>query len=674
MPTGSGKSLCYQIPALIRNGVGVVISPLIALMEDQVTALRQSGINACYINSTLNLAELRRIENQLLSAEIDLLYIAPERLNNSYTLNLLQRIEIALFAIDEAHCVSQWGHDFRVDYLKLSRLREQFPQVPLIALTATANQKTREEILFRLAMQDCNQFIGSFDRPNIQYQIVQKNQAKQQLLQFIRRFHSGDSGIVYCLSRKKVEEIAAWLCEKNISALAYHAGMDNRVKQQNQQRFSREEGGVMVATIAFGMGINKPDVRFVAHLDLPKSIEGYYQETGRAGRDGQAATAWMAYGLQDVMTLSRMLAESSAEPARKRIEYNKLDAMLALCEIVSCRRQAILGYFDETAPESCGNCDNCLQKVETWDGTIAAQQALSTIYRTGQIFGVNHLIDVLLGKKKANVQKHGHDQISTFGIGKQLDQKQWRSVFRQLVVKAYVSIDYQAYGALKLAEKCRPVLKGEARLFLRKSEAETVKQSSLNRRAEINKANQPLWQALKSKRTELAQEQEVPPFVIFHDATLMELLEIKPKSLEQMRQISGIGEKKLNLYGQVFLDVLLSEVITEEKPDEQELSDTAFESLNLFKTYQSVSKVSSLRNIKDETVYNHLAQAIEKGLISLDAIVDLNSEEINFIEEAFLQHSDEQFSSLKPIYDRLEGDYSYSVLRCIRADLQSRTG
>jgi ATP-dependent DNA helicase RecQ len=431
MPTGGGKSLCYQIPAMIRPGVGIVISPLIALMQDQVNALHQLGVNAAFLNSTLSMDEVRGVEQQLLQNQLDLLYIAPERLTSTWTQSLLQRLNIALFAIDEAHCVSQWGHDFRVDYLQLSLLHEKFPQIPRIALTATADEKTRVEIIKRLALEQAGSFVSGFDRPNIRYRIVQKQNAKQQLLNFIRIEHAGDAGIVYCLSRKKVESIAKWLSEKGINALPYHARLANQVKQQNQHRFLMEEGVVIVATIAFGMGIDKPNVRFVAHLDLPKSIEGYYQETGRAGRDGEPANAWMTYGLQDVITLRQMLADSKADEIHKRVEFHKLDAMLALCEQVNCRRQALLAYFGDELKQGCGNCDTCLEPVETWDGTVAAQQALSCIYRTEQRFGVNYLIEVLLGKSTERIQNFGHDKQSTFGIGKELDEKQWRSLIRQ---------------------------------------------------------------------------------------------------------------------------------------------------------------------------------------------------------------------------------------------------
>ncbi|MDD5633400.1 MAG: DNA helicase RecQ, partial [Methylococcales bacterium] len=468
MPTGGGKSLCYQIPALIRPGVGIVISPLIALMQDQVSALLQLGVKAAFLNSTLSQEDVRGIERQLLDNELDLLYIAPERLTSGRTLALFQRIRIALFAIDEAHCVSQWGHDFRVDYLLLSMLHEQFPAIPRIALTATADEKTRQEIILRLQLEQAPLFLSGFDRPNIRYRIVQKQNARQQLMDFIEAEHTGDSGIVYCLSRNKVDETAEWLRTKGVNALAYHAGMANDLRYKHQHRFLMEDGLVIVATIAFGMGIDKPNVRFVAHLDLPKSVEAYYQETGRAGRDGLPANAWMAYGLQDVITLRRMLAGSNADEAHKRLELHKLDAMLALCEQVHCRRQSLLNYFGDHLEQPCNNCDTCLETVETWDGTLVAQQALSTIYRTGQRYGVGYLIDVLRGKLTERIVSSAHDKQSTFGIGKKLDEQQWSSVFRQLVARGLVSVNFDHFGVLQLTDACRPILRGEQQLMLRK--------------------------------------------------------------------------------------------------------------------------------------------------------------------------------------------------------------
>ena len=540
MPTGGGKSLCYQIPALIRPGVGIVISPLIALMQDQVSALLQLGVKAAFLNSTLSLEEVRRIEQQLLNNELDLLYIAPERLTSARTLALFERIQIALFAIDEAHCVSQWGHDFRVDYLQLSMLHEQFPDIPRIALTATADEKTRQEIILRLQLEQAPLFLSGFDRPNIRYRIVQKQNARQQLIDFIHAEHAGDAGIVYCLSRKKVDETAEWLRTKGVNALAYHAGMASDLRYQHQHRFLMEDGLVIVATIAFGMGIDKPNVRFVAHLDLPKSVEAYYQETGRAGRDGLPANAWMAYGLQDVITLRRMLADSNADEAHKRLEMHKLDAMLALCEQVHCRRQALLNYFGDHLEQPCNNCDTCLETVETWDGTLVAQQALSCIYRTGQRFGVGYLIDVLRGKLTERIISFGHDKQSTFGIGKELDEQQWSSVFRQLVARGLVAVNFDHFGVLQLTDACRPILRGEQQLILRKDikpeKIKPGKKTASSKTVSKGEINAALWDALRAKRREIADAQDVPPYIIFHDATLMAMLEARPAN----RQANGI--------------------------------------------------------------------------------------------------------------------------------------
>ncbi len=668
MPTGGGKSLCYQIPAISRSGVGIVISPLIALMQDQVSALHLLGVKAAFLNSTLSISEARAVEQQLVENQLDLLYIAPERLTSAWTLSLFERINIALFAIDEAHCVSQWGHDFRVDYLQLSLLHQKFPAIPRIALTATADEKTREEIIKRLALDQAQSFISGFDRPNIRYRIVQKQNAKQQLLNFIRLEHTGDAGIVYCLSRKKVEATAKWLVEKGINALPYHARLDHQIKRNNQHRFLMEEGVVIVATIAFGMGIDKPNVRFVAHLDLPKSIEGYYQETGRAGRDGEPANAWMAYGLQDVITLRQMLAGSNADEAHKRVEFHKLESMLALCELVSCRRQALLAYFGDELNHNCGNCDTCLEPVETWDGTVPAQQALSCIYRTEQRFGVNYLIDVLLGKSNERIKNFGHDKQSTFAIGKDLDEKQWRSVFRQLVAKGFVEVDFEGYGAFKLTEQCRPVLRGEKTLMLRKDVApEKVRGKKTTQKANIEGQNKILWEALRAKRREIADAQDIPSFVVFHDATLMAMLDEMPENLQQMSYISGVGEKKLELYGETFLEVLQQFSVLDLIDTTSELTDTVTETVELIRLGNSVEKVAQQRELKEETVYTHLSQALEDGIVQLTDVVDLTEQEIQSIEDAISNLPEQQRNALKPVFEFFDETYSYSILRCVRA-------
>jgi ATP-dependent DNA helicase RecQ len=667
MPTGSGKSLCFQIPALIRPGVGIVISPLIALMQDQVSALLQLGIKAAFLNSSLSFEESQLTEQQLLNGELDLLYIAPERLANQRTLELFDRLPIALFAIDEAHCVSQWGHDFRADYLRLCLLHERYPQVPRIALTATADDRTRKEIQYRLGLEQAQLFLSGFDRPNIRYRIVQKQQSRQQLLEFIETEHSGDAGIVYCLSRKKVDETAQWLTGKGIQALSYHAGMTNVERQHNQHQFLMQDSLVMVATIAFGMGIDKPNVRFVAHLDLPKSIEGYYQETGRAGRDGLPANAWMAYGLQDVITLRRMLAESNANETQKRIEYNRLDAMLALCEQVHCRRQSLLGYFGDTLEQPCGNCDTCLEPVETWDGTLAAQQALSCIHRTEQRFGVAYLVDVLLGNATERIIRFGHDKQSTYGIGKSLDEKQWHSVFRQLVARGLVAVDFENFGALRLTEACRPILRGEQQLMLRKDlQVEKTKAGKLSKSSHKSKSiNSLLWDALRDKRRELAERQDVPPYIIFHDACLMAMMEHKPSTLEQLSRRPGVGERKLELYGKQFLAI-----IQEFGDISTTISDTASESVDLFKLGFSIPKIAEKRSLKETTIYGHLAQYLEQGQLRLADVVNLPEQEIKHIEEIIINLPEDQKNALKPVYEAFSGAYTYDILRCVRAALQ----
>jgi ATP-dependent DNA helicase RecQ len=564
MPTGGGKSLCFQIPAIARPGTGVVVSPLIALMQDQVAALKQAGVRAEFLNSSLDAAQARAIEAQLLRGELDLLYVAPERLSLERTLDLLARTKLALFAIDEAHCVSQWGHDFRPEYMGLNVLHQRFPAVPRIALTATADEPTRREIIARLKLEDARVFISSFDRPNIRYRIRQSGgaSAREQLLRFIRDEHAGDAGIVYCLSRKRVDEIAAWLATQGLAALPYHAGLSSEVRTANQSRFLNEEGVIIVATIAFGMGIDKPNVRFVAHLNLPKSVEAYYQETGRAGRDGLPADAWMLYGLQDVIMLRQMLESSDSDDAHKRVERHKLDAMLGLSELTSCRRQALLAYFAETLPQPCGNCDNCLETPETWDATVPAQKALSCVHRTGQRFGVNYLVDVLLGKNDERIQRFGHNQLTTFGIGKELDNNEWRGVFRQLIARGLLAVDLEGHGGLRLTDLSRPVLRGEQRLMLRRDvKPEKTKKTKTARAARTpfaGEADQRLWEALRERRLELARKQGVPPYVVFHDATLAAMVERRPRTLEALAHISGVGERKLAAYGADFLGVILA--------------------------------------------------------------------------------------------------------------------
>ena len=567
MPTGGGKSLCYQIPALLREGVGIVVSPLIALMQNQVDALQQLGIRAAFLNSSQGASQQQHIERSLLAGELNLLYVAPERLLTERMLDLLGQTPLALFAIDEAHCVSQWGHDFRREYQQLSVLHERFPGVPRIALTATADARTRREIVAQLDLRNAGVFVNSFNRPNIRYTISEGQNARDRMWRFIEREHAGDTGIVYCLSRKKVESTAQWLTEKGRIALPYHAGLSDDKRREHQQRFLREEGVIIVATIAFGMGIDKPDVRFVAHLNLPKSIEAYYQETGRAGRDGQSANAWMAYGLQDVITLRHMLQDSDADEQYKRISCSKLDSMLGLCEQTSCRRQVLLSYFGEPLHDPCGNCDTCLDPPETWDGTEAAQMVLSCVYRTAQRFGVNYIIDVLSGKNDERIQRNRHDQITTFGIGAELTAVEWRGIFRQLVAQGYLVTDMEGHGSLQLTEKARPLLRGDVKLQLRR-QRKAVKQPRLKSKsgAMLSDADLPLFEMLRAHRMQLARERAVPPYVIFHDSTLQEMARQRPQNTDDMRAVSGVGEKKLSDFGESFLGVVRSYVAPNQVP------------------------------------------------------------------------------------------------------------
>lgn len=556
MPTGAGKSLCYQIPALVRPGVGIVISPLIALMQDQVSALHELGVRAGFLNSTLSPQEVWQTELALSRGELDLLYVAPERLLQERTLDLLHASKIALFAIDEAHCVAQWGHDFRADYLKLDILQRAFPQVPRIALTATADVRTRAEIITRLGLEQAQQFISSFDRPNIQYRIQQKQNPRQQLLNFLRSEQSGNAGIIYCLSRNKVEQTAAWLNTEGFTALPYHAGLPIQVRADNQRRFLREENIIMVATIAFGMGIDKPDVRFVAHLDLPKSIEAYYQETGRAGRDGEPATALLLYGLEDVVKLRQMMANSDGNDEFKRHEQQRLQAMLGLCEITSCRRQTLLRYFGDNVLEPCGNCDCCLHPPETWDATEAVRMALSCVYRTEQRFGAGHVIDVLRGSNNEKVLNFNHHKLSTYGIGQQLSVDVWKSVFRQLVARGLLDVDPQGFGGLQLNDSCRSLLRGEANIQLRRDPKAAGVTQTRRTSAAIAVEDQGLWHALRACRKQLAEHHGVPPYVIFHDSTLREMLARRPLNARELLMVTGVGDSKLQRFGEAFLAVI----------------------------------------------------------------------------------------------------------------------
>ena len=673
MPTGGGKSLCYQIPAVLRPGVGVVVSPLIALMKDQVDALLQVGVKAAFLNSSLTTQEARDVENQLLNGELDLLYVAPERLMMERFLEFLNRIPISLFAIDEAHCVSRWGHDFRPEYLQLSILAERFPTIPRIALTATADDITRKEIVEKLCLQNAQQFISSFDRPNIRYTVVNKQNGKQQFMEFYQAQHEGDAGIVYCLSRKKVDDTAEWLKKRGVNALPYHAGLDARTRQINQEKFLREEGIVMVATIAFGMGIDKPDVRFVAHLDLPKSIEGYYQETGRAGRDGLPSNAFMTYGLADVMLLRKMLEESQANELYKRVENQKLEKLVGFCESARCRRQVLLEYFGETA-QPCGNCDTCMNPVETYDGTIQAQKFLSTVVRTNQRFGAGHLIDILLGKSTPRVSELNHHTLTTFGIGQEMNEKQWRGVVRQLVGSGYLTTDEEGYGSLKITPKSAPVLKGLERLEFRQDTAVKAERKQRPTQVELKGVDAELFVALRTLRVDIAREQNVPAFVIFHDSTLRQMAQDKPRSLATFAKISGVGEQKLSSYGQAFVDVILQIAPASELELEQAIkgrvpvvSDTVLASWELLKEGLPPEQVAQRRNLKMSTIYTHCAELVEAGELTPAEATGLSESDMQRIVDTYEALTEEDRGRLKPLFDKLNGEYDYGLLRCVLA-------
>ena len=667
MPTGGGKSLCYQIPALVRPGTGIVVSPLIALMQDQVEALQQLGIRAAFLNSSLSLEQQRSVEQAFTGGQLDVLYVAPERLNTERFLGLLGRTAISLFAIDEAHCVSQWGHDFRADYLQLSLLHERYPAIPRIALTATADERTRQEIIVRLGLEQARVFCSGFDRPNIRYTIAPKQNARAQLLHFLRAEHPGDAGIVYCLSRRKVEDTAAFLADQGLMALPYHAGLSAEERQRHQRRFLMEDGVVMVATIAFGMGIDKPNVRFVAHLDLPRSMEAYYQETGRAGRDGEPANAWMVYGLQDVITLRQMVESSTADERHKWLERHRLDAMLGLCEVTSCRRQTLLRYFSEELPKPCGNCDNCLLPPATWDGTDAARKALSCAYRASQRFGAHHLIDILLGRNSERMDRLGHRHLSTYGIGRDLDEKQWLSVFRQLITLGYLQVDHEGHGALKLTEAARPILRGEASLLLRRDEEKRLaRRGGATPTALADPDNHRLWEALRQLRKQLAETQGVPPYVIFQDAVLMEMIERRPANLSALGQLSGVGVRKLERYGEDFLRVIHRHRRT--AVPKSGMTDTVTETLNLFRLGLTAEQIAGRRSLKTGTVLDHLALAIRQGQLAAKEVVDLPEAEINLISRVWNGLPDEERRGVKALHEAFEGKYDYSLLRCLHAE------
>ncbi|MGE8502010.1 MAG: DNA helicase RecQ [Pseudomonas sp.] len=668
MPTGGGKSLCFQVPALMREGLAVVVSPLIALMDDQVATLDELGVAAVALNSTLSVDEQREIADRIRRGQIKMLYLAPERLVQPRMLSFLQGLDIALFAIDEAHCVSQWGHDFRPEYLQLGQLAELFPEVPRIALTATADKRTREEIVQRLHLENAERFLSSFDRPNIFYRIQPKDQPRKQLLGFLAA-RKGDAGIVYCLSRKKVEEVADFLSSQGFPALPYHAGLPNELRAFNQKRFLNEEGLIMVATIAFGMGIDKPNVRFVCHLDLPKSLEAYYQETGRAGRDGLPADAWMAYGLQDVIFLKQMLNNSEGDERHKRIEQHKLDAMLALCEETRCRRQALLAYFDEELPNPCSHCDNCIDGVETWDATEPARQALSAVYRSGQRYGVGHLVDILLGRDNEKIRASGHQHLAVFGVGKGFSEVEWRTLFRQLVARGLADVDLDGFGGLRLAESCRPLLRGEVSLQLRREPkpAQAAKASSSAASQLVRGHEREMWEALRSLRRKLAEEHSVPPYVIFPDATLLEMLRSQPGSLSEMAEVSGVGARKLERYGQAFLEVLNGGAADEAPAP---VADLRHELVSLARAGMTPTQIAGQLGCSEKNVYSLLAEAIAQQQLTLEQALDLPEELLGEIQETFLDGEGElpAVSEIAPLF---AGRVDEAVLYCVRAALQA---
>jgi len=692
MPTGGGKSLCYQLPALLLAGTAVVVSPLIALMHDQVRALRAYGVRAAALNSSLPSFEIQEVEEALLAGNLDLLYVAPERLLQPGFLQLLARCNLALFAIDEAHCVSQWGHDFRPEYMQLGLLRERFPGVPRLALTATADAPTQKDILTRLGFEQAAVFATGYDRPELRYRMAAKDRPHEQLHRFIRFEHAGEAGIVYRLSRKGVEKTAEWLREQGVDALPYHAGLPPDVRRINQERFINEEGVVMVATIAFGMGVDKPNVRFVAHLEPPKSIEALHQETGRAGRDGLPADAWLLYGMRDIATLRQIILEGEAPDERKRVELHKFNALIGLLETAHCRRQVLLQYFGEPLPEPCGNCDNCLAPPAVFDATVSAQKALSNVYRTGQRFGAGHLSEVLLGKDTARIRNLRHDTLSTYGIGTEHDRPQWLSIHRQLVAAGLLDLDITGYGSLRLNKLSWEVLRGERSVLLREDNAPMVPQNTVAAKSQAGLREQALrsdndrelFERLRKERLAAAQEDNAPPYAVFPDRTLLEMVLYRPDSLDALSRLHGVGRMKLKNYAPRFLELLLAHRAEHGVPEnlpplpaarktesaapgKRGLSPTVCESLRLLRETRSVEATAERRGLVAGTVWTHAAHAMEAGELELDSIMELDEADLQAVRNAFAQCGAKQ---LRPVFDHLEGRFDYPVLRCLRVWLE----
>lgn len=696
MPTGGGKSICYQIPAILRSGTGIIISPLIALMKDQVSALQQMGVKAEYLNSSVSGSKAAEISKDFINNSLDLLYIAPERLGQSGFMNFLCRGKISLIAIDEAHCVSQWGHDFRPDYLRLDALAETFKDVPRIALTATADGPTRTEILERLNFNTDDIFSTGFDRPNIRYTVVPKINSNKQLLDFIKYEHFLECGIIYRMSRKKVEKTAEWLCKQGIKALPYHAGLTAEVREKNQTSFMSEDGTVMVATIAFGMGIDKPDVRYVAHLDLPKSIEAYYQETGRAGRDGLPAEAWMSVGIQDIGFIKRMILSGNAPEKRKSLELRKFNDLLAYCETPGCLRKSLLAYFGENIDEPCGNCATCITPPSKIDGTIAAQKALSNIYRTNQIFGANHLIDILLGKESPKIKNLGHNKLSTFGIGKEFSREEWLSFHRQMASQKILDIDIENFGGLKLNSKSWAVLKNNETVEFRKDSILTKKRA-VSKKLVLGNENCPslttqeaqiLLASIRELRLTLASEQKVPAYVIFTDKTLLEIACYRPSTIGQLYYISGMGEQKVFRYGDAIINILIdhekkygrpkdltpipeqpSSNLPETDNDNYELTATEKETYSLYEQHLDIKKVADIRNLKEATIYRHLKSCIKAEMLDAEDVLEMSSKEFSCIKDTMLYFREQGFKQLQPVYESLFGNYSYDCLRIIETEI-----